>query len=56
MDLNTFRTYYGMLIVLVTVLSRVIFVGFSWSYGTIIVEFKKQNSTLSDTEMSESLN
>jgi hypothetical protein len=28
------------------------FNGFCWSYGTVIVEFKKQNSTLSDTEMS----
>ncbi|CAF0899464.1 unnamed protein product [Adineta steineri] len=52
MDLDSLRNHYGILIVLITFLSRVVFVGFCWSYGTVIVEFKKENSTLSDTEMS----
>ncbi|CAF3542019.1 unnamed protein product [Rotaria sordida] len=51
-NLDSLQNYYGILIVLITVISRIIFIGFSWSYGTVIAEFKKQNSTLSDTEMS----
>ncbi|CAF2417088.1 unnamed protein product [Rotaria sp. Silwood2] len=52
MNLDSLRNYYGILIVLITLVSRIIFIGFSWSYGTVIVEFKKENSTLSDAEMS----
>ncbi|CAF1010457.1 unnamed protein product [Rotaria sp. Silwood1] len=52
MSLDSLRNYYGVLIVLITLISRIIFIGFSWSYGTVIVEFKKHNSTLSDAEMS----
>ncbi|CAF1520278.1 unnamed protein product [Adineta ricciae] len=51
-NLDSLQHHYGVLIVLITFLSRIIFIGFCWSYGTVIVEFKKQNSTLSDTEMS----
>ncbi|CAF1351704.1 unnamed protein product [Rotaria magnacalcarata] len=52
MNLDSLQSHYGVVIVLITFVSRIIFIGFSWSYGTIIVQFKKQNSTLSDTEMS----
>jgi len=52
MNLETIRNHYGILIVLITFLTRVVFVGFSWSYGTVIAEFKKHNTTLSDTELS----
>lgn len=52
MALNALRSHYGVVIVLVTLLSRIVFIGFCWSYGTVIVEYKKENSTLSDTEMS----
>ncbi|CAF2774422.1 unnamed protein product [Rotaria sp. Silwood2] len=52
MDLDTVRTHYGGLIVFITFLSRIIFVGFCWSYGTVIVQFKKENPMISDTELS----
>ena len=52
--MNTIRNHYGVLIMVITFSSRIIFVGFCWSYGTVLAEFKKQNSTLSDTELSMS--
>ena len=39
----------------ITFSSRIIFVGFCWSYGTVLAEFKKQNTTLTDTELSRSI-
>ncbi|UJR13954.1 hypothetical protein I4U23_000957 [Adineta vaga] len=52
MDLDIFRRHYGVFIVVSTFLSRIIFIGFCWSYGTVISQFKKQNTNLSDTELS----
>ena len=40
------------MIVCITVISRIIFVGFCWSYGTVIVEYKKLNPGISHTELS----
>ncbi|CAF0728076.1 unnamed protein product [Didymodactylos carnosus] len=45
------RKHFGVIIVIVTFISRCVFVGFCWSYGTVIVELKK-NSSLTDTELS----
>ncbi|CAF1218465.1 unnamed protein product [Rotaria sordida] len=52
MDFETVRNHYGSVIVLITFLSRIIFVGFCWSYGTVIVHFKKEYPMISDTELS----
>ncbi|CAF0950145.1 unnamed protein product [Didymodactylos carnosus] len=46
------RKYFGVIIVIIAFVSRCIFVGFCWSYGTVIDEWKKTNSTLTDTELS----
>ena len=47
---------YGICIVFITLITRIVFVGFCWSYGTVIVELKRQNATLSDTELSRQSN
>ncbi|CAF1400890.1 unnamed protein product [Adineta steineri] len=52
MDFDTIRNHYGILIVLSTFISRIIFNGFCWSYGTVIVQLKKQHLNISDTELS----
>ncbi|CAF0973596.1 unnamed protein product [Adineta ricciae] len=52
MDFDKFRKHYGIIIVLCAFLSRIIFIGFCWSYGSIIAQFKKQQSSLSDGELS----
>jgi len=50
--LEIVRKNYGILIVLITFLCRIIFIGFAWSYGTVISQFKKENVQISDTELS----
>ncbi|CAF4034123.1 unnamed protein product, partial [Rotaria magnacalcarata] len=51
-DINTLGNHYSVSLVAATFLSRIIFIGFSWSYGTVMTQFKKQKAMISNTELS----